>query len=108
MPGRQRRRVCCVPGCPVMHANATGRCDEHRRELERSRGTADERGYGWQHRREGGKAIAGATHCALCGEPFTDDSRPTRGHIIPVRDGGQSVRENYQPECRTCNLGKAR
>ena len=105
---KQRRRVCCVPNCPVMHANTNGRCDEHRRELDRQRPSSTERGYGWQHRKEGGRAIAGATHCVLCGVEFTESNPAQRGHIVAVRDGGESVRANYQAECKTCNVGKHR
>jgi 5-methylcytosine-specific restriction protein A len=35
--------VCTVPGCPIL--TTEGRCTEHRREADRARGTASERGY---------------------------------------------------------------
>lgn len=41
-------RVCSQPGCPELCA--AGRCDSHRREADRVRGTAVERGYGTAHR----------------------------------------------------------
>jgi 5-methylcytosine-specific restriction protein A len=40
-------RVCSVPGCPEFSQG--GRCDEHRAEADRRRGTARQRGYGGRH-----------------------------------------------------------
>lgn len=43
-------RVCPVPGCPELTTG--GRCAAHRREVDRQRGSAAERGYtGAGHRR---------------------------------------------------------
>ena len=36
-------RVCSKPGCPRL--TSSGRCDEHRTQADRARGTAAERGY---------------------------------------------------------------
>lgn len=36
-------KVCPVPGCPTL--TASGRCDNHRRESDKARGTAADRGY---------------------------------------------------------------
>jgi 5-methylcytosine-specific restriction enzyme A len=36
-------RVCSVPNCPTLTTG--GRCDEHRRQADRIRGTARQRGY---------------------------------------------------------------
>lgn len=59
--------------------------------------------YNAEHRANGAAAIAGATHCARCGKPFTPEDPPTRGHIVSVRDGGTNDVTNYQPEHASCN-----
>lgn len=40
-------RVCSEPGCPVLTMG--GRCPEHRREVDKARGTRQQRGYDARH-----------------------------------------------------------
>jgi 5-methylcytosine-specific restriction endonuclease McrA len=47
-----------------------------------------------------------ASHCAICGEPFTPQDPPTRGHIIALANGGSNDPSNFQAEHRSCNLRK--
>lgn len=47
MAKRARWTVCSTPGCPEYTQH--GRCDEHRRQAERARGTARQRGYDRTH-----------------------------------------------------------
>lgn len=53
MARRRAHTVCTVAGCPEL--TDTGRCEQHRREAERIRGSARQRGYGgrrWQAARQ--------------------------------------------------------
>lgn len=67
MGRRSGWRVCTVPGCPEFTQD--GRCPEHRREAERRRGTARQRGYGRDHeQRFRPGVLARDPMCALCGQ----------------------------------------
>lgn len=57
--------VCSMPGCPEFTQG--GRCDEHKREAERQRGSSTRRGYGASHRRRFRAAVlARDPVCVLC------------------------------------------
>jgi 5-methylcytosine-specific restriction endonuclease McrA len=70
------------------------RCDTHKTPVR-----------GRPYRRASEHVLA-ATHCAICTKPFTHDSRPTRGHIVALEDGGTNAPENFQAECEACNKGR--
>lgn len=95
-------RVCAEPGCPEI--TSTTRCAAHTRETDRQRGSRQQRGYGAEHQRAGDAAIAGATRCGTCGQPFTPENPVTRGHVKDVRAGG-SPSDGYIAQCRRCNYG---
>ena len=38
-------RVCSMPGCPTLYDDTQSRCPTHRRQADRGRGTATQRGY---------------------------------------------------------------
>ena len=86
-------RVCVEPGCPELVVAGT-RCATH---------SLPSRGRPY---RRASQHVLAATHCAVCGEPFTDERRPTRGHIVAIVDGGTNSPENFQAECGPCNYGK--
>jgi len=44
--------------------------------------------------------------CAYCGESFSHSNLPTIDHIIPISRGGNNVKENVAPACRSCNSKK--
>ena len=44
--------------------------------------------------------------CAYCGCEFTLFNRETRDHIIPISKGGNNIKENVVPACRSCNSKK--
>ena len=44
--------------------------------------------------------------CAYCGIEFDCETLPTKDHIIPVSKGGDNVKENIVPACRSCNSRK--
>lgn len=85
-------RPCAEHGCPALVS--TGRCDEHRREKERARGSRQQRGYDANHdrlRAQWAPAVeAGDIDCARChlpivpGTPWHLDHRDDRaGYLGP-------------------------
>ncbi len=46
---RKSLSTCVVKGCPTLTRDS--KCPEHRREADRKRGTASERGYGYEWRK---------------------------------------------------------
>jgi 5-methylcytosine-specific restriction endonuclease McrA len=63
---------------------------EHARALRASRW--------WQN------LIANAA-CYYCGTPLTQQAA-TMDHVVPVAQGGRSVRGNVVPACKACNTAK--
>lgn len=97
-------RVCAETGCPILVPTGTrdGRCDEHRREKDRARGTRQERGYDahhdrlrahWQQRLDAGEQIT-CWRCKALGRPHDVEARAWRlGHCDTNRD------VYHGPEC---------
>ena len=105
MPNRPLQ-PCTVAGCPAL--TASGRCPDHRRQYERSRGTAAQRGYDgrWQRRRR----VWLAAH-PLCADP--DHRHPNRiraatdvDHVVPKSQGGADDESNFQSLCHECHSAK--
>lgn len=44
--------------------------------------------------------------CAKCGQPFTDELRPSCDHVVPVAAGGSLTYDNCQALCSPCNASK--
>lgn len=66
-------RVCSVSGCPTIFDKAEGsRCQAHRKEADRARGTAAERGYNSRgHRAFRAAVLQRDPICVLCGVKFS-------------------------------------
>lgn len=45
--------------------------------------------------------------CAYCGIDFSEDILPERDHITPISKGGNNIKENIVPSCKSCNLKKS-
>ena len=100
-------KVCAEPGCPELIPRDTrdGRCLQHRRNLDRARGSRQARGYGQSHVRlrddyQRRMGAGEAFNCWRCGKPID----PTSWHL------GHDDRDRnlYRgPECVPCNLATA-
>ena len=101
------KRVCATPGCPRIGPGS--RCEEHAREVERRRGSRQQRGYGrehdqlrrdWQRRMDAGEVVR-------CWRPGCEKVIDPRHWHLGHRDD----RSGYEgPECPACNVsagGKA-
>jgi len=44
--------------------------------------------------------------CAYCGIEFDCENLPTKDHVMPISKGGNNVRENIIPACKSCNSKK--
>lgn len=95
--------ICSTPGCGTPAATR-GQCRAHSAEAERRRGTRQQRGLGADYQRARTIALANATRCATCQQPFTPDNPATGGHVKARRLGGTTA-DGIQAECRRCNMG---
>lgn len=106
------KRPCTWSGCPALVSGAGGRCekhpytaDQHRRQAERNRGTAHERGYtsAWQKARAA--FLAKHPLCAECERNSVVAAASVVDHIVPHK--GDKVlfwdRSNWQSMCKTCH-----
>ena len=44
--------------------------------------------------------------CAYCGKEFNLFDKPEKEHVIPISKGGNNVKENVVPSCKSCNSKK--
>lgn len=96
-------KVCAEPGCPTL-TRAT-RCPDHTRQLDRARGTRQQRGYGLEHEAERKRwsplVATGGVKCWRCRERISADEPWDLGH--DDRD-----RSKYRgPEHVRCNRATA-
>ena len=91
------------PLCKRLHSG-TGRCPDCASTADRARGTRQQRGLDADYDRARAAALATATHCATCGERFTEHNPATGGHAKDRRDGGTTA-DGIVAQCRRCNYG---
>jgi 5-methylcytosine-specific restriction enzyme A len=74
-------RVCSVPGCATLYPSTEGsRCSSHRREADKARGTATQRGYNTRGHHTFRRAVLTRDPvCVLCKTAFSTvaDHYPT-------------------------------
>ena len=84
-------RACIV--CAKPFAGPGPRCPDHA--LPNRSGT---------YTRTAKQVVANATHCHLCGLPFTDPTDPpVADHLVPRSLGGSDDIGNLRPAHRSCN-----
>lgn len=105
-------RPCTHPGCPVLVRDGSGRCAKHVRaeakQLDRQRGSANERGYtyAWQRARESFLRDHPLCQCQDCDEgrvrvtaaTVVDHKIPHRGNMTLFWD-----RANWQSMSKVCH-----
>lgn len=52
------------------------------------------------------EVVYGATHCALCNQPYAPGDRRSLDHIVPLSLGGADTRSNVQSAHFSCNTRK--
>jgi 5-methylcytosine-specific restriction protein A len=103
MPSRPRR-PCAQPGCPELVSRGC-RCAAHPLP-DRHEKTAT-RGYDAAWQRLSRQRIAEQPWCSWLDDPQCSWSGERReltcDHLVPLSQGGASVRENLRVLCRGCN-----
>ena len=98
-------RPCLEQGCAALVTTGS-RCAQHRRSTTH-RQTSDQRGYTRQWHNLAKQMIAEQPWCTWLDDPrcrWSGDVRDLTGdHIVPLSEGGESVRENVRILCRACN-----
>jgi len=82
-------RICSTPGCPTIYPRTEGtRCATHRKEADKRRGTATDRGYTSKgHQRFRDAVLTQDPICVLCGiaQATVADHYPhDRKHLILI------------------------
>ncbi|MDR9857860.1 HNH endonuclease [Paenibacillus sp. VCA1] len=106
MPSKARR-PCSYPGCPALTSEGS-RCNEHRRAVDRSRGTAAERGYDGKWRKARAEYLRNHPLCKHCQDNNKLTEATRVDHIIPHKGNRQLFwdRNNWQPLCESCHNRK--
>ena len=109
------KRMCKTFGCPNVHNNKSGYCDDCTRKTARSftdspdeRPSAHARGYDNRWRVFSSKFLETHTVCAICGAPATvTDHRDTPAEIMLDLYGRFDLNpDHYQALCTSCNVRK--
>lgn len=110
------RKKCKTFGCPNLHRNASGYCDEctakynatHIRKDERPSST--KRGYDWTWRTYAKNFLKEHPVCEICGAPATcvDHKDMTADMMMDAYGRFDMDPSHYQALCRSCNARKGR
>jgi hypothetical protein len=97
--------VCSTPDCGELH-QGSGRCPDCRREHEKERGTASQRGYGSKHRKTRSQLLPQSVgqQCALCGEIMQADQPLDLDHTVPLAVDAASKGDRIVHS--SCNRGR--
>lgn len=103
------KKVCSYPGCPALVSPSAyrGLCDEHRKQRDRERGSAADRGYDAEHRaaRRAWQQRIDAGRVVICWRPGCDTRIAGTAWHLGHDDRDRSVTRG--PECVGCNLSAA-
>jgi len=102
-------RPCTYPGCGALVRDGSGRCEKHKRveakQLDRQRGSANERGYtyAWQRARQ--HFLRAHPLCAEHERQGRVEPACVVDHIVPHK-GDKTLfwdRNNWQSLCKPCH-----
>lgn len=113
------RKNCKTPGCPNLHRNTSGYCDEcmaryaarhPSKKTQAPRPTAQERGYDSKWRRFAHRFLLNHPVCAICGAPAVAvDHKYTPADVMLDVHGTFIYEEReYQALCASCNARKGK
>lgn len=96
-------RECSIPGCHRL--TDYGRCQGHRKQRERDRGSSKERGYDATWRRLRKMKLAAQPLCAQCSEAGTITPAEEVHHEKPIRERPdlRLVLSNLVSLCKSCH-----
>lgn len=100
-------RPCTYPGCGAL--TATGRCPRHqgaeRREADRRRGSAAERGYDGRWSKARAAYLRAHPLCVRCEAKGLVVAASVVDHIVPHRGDPKLFWDsgNWQPLCKVCH-----
>lgn len=104
------KRVCAQPGCPTLIPQGRSYCTPHTHARDYARGTAEQRGYNAEYRRQ--RTLArqqvdqGGVTCWRCRQPINPGEPFDLGHDDNNRD---IIRGPEHPKCnRATNTRRAR
>lgn len=95
-------RPCSKAGCGAL-VRTGSRCAQHAKPIFMHHTSRQARGYGREHEALRRIVLAEEPACRTCGET----EALTLDHIIPLSQGGQTIRANAQTLCRRCQHRKA-
>lgn len=113
MPKKPKRQ-CKKPGCPNLHDNPNGFCDEHQlkkktKETKDDRLPSSQRGYDYKWKKFRDKMLKKYPTCVRCGAPAEVIDHKIPYPIMEDIYGGNTYKEeHYQPLCKRCNDLKGR
>lgn len=104
------KKPCYKAGCPEF-ATINGYCDKHqtvKREADKQRGNANDRGYGHKWRKERLAHLVQNPLCVKCKENGDIVAAKVVDHIIPHKGDDKLFwrRSNWQALCVTCHNRK--
>ncbi|MCJ8015241.1 HNH endonuclease [Paenibacillus sp. KQZ6P-2] len=103
MPSKPKR-PCSQPGCTELTTEGS-RCSEHKRVIDRYRGTAAQRGYDGKWRKARLGFLRKHPLCKHCQEKNRLTEATVVDHIKPHK-GDKTLfwdRDNWQPLCASCH-----
>lgn len=68
--------------------------------------TAEERGYGREHRAIRKQVLVEEPLCQICRAKGIVAATTIADHVVPLSRGGRTVRSNYQGLCGPCHKAK--